>query len=185
MLTCHSGELAKTLSKNPVTPWFNPFRGIKMSLVLGRPWLEDLYRLPKSRLRVEFVSAKGSEPPAELSQESLYSLFRRYGKITDITSQPPDSKVLPKFAYVDFLLIRDSIMARNCMHGFVLQEEGSQVQTRLRLSFEQRMKPHHIWNWITNHPKIVIPVIAAFLAAFTVAVFDPIREFFVKVWFLL
>ncbi|KAK3898060.1 RNA12 protein-domain-containing protein [Staphylotrichum tortipilum] len=176
------GELAKTLSKNPIIPWFNPFRGIKMSLVLGRPWLEDLYRLPKSRLRVEFVSAKDSEPPAELSQESLYSLFRRYGKIADITSQPPDSKVLPKFAYVDFVLVRDSIMARNCMHGFVLQEEGSQTQTRLRLSFEQRVKPHHVWNWVTNHPKIVIPIVAAFLAAFTVAVFDPIREFFVKLY---
>ena len=184
MLTCRAGELAKTLGKNPITPWFNPFRGIKMSLVQGRPWLEDLYRLPKSRLRVEFVPAKDSEPPAELSQESLYSLFRRYGKISDITSQPPDSKVLPKFAYVDFVLIRDSIMARNCMHGFVLQEEGSQTRTRLRLSFEQRVNPHHVWNWITNHPKIVIPVIAAFLAAFTVAVFDPIREFFVKVRFL-
>ncbi|KAL2133448.1 hypothetical protein VTI74DRAFT_2334 [Chaetomium olivicolor] len=173
-------ELAKSIDRHPIKPWFSPFRGIKTGLVLGRPWLEDLYRLPKSRLRVEFVPAKDSEPPAELSQESLYSLFRRYGKIADITSQPPDSKVLPKFAYVDFVLVRDAILARNCMHGFVLQEEGSKTATRLRLSYEQRMKPHHIWNWITNHPKIVIPIVAAFLAAFTVAVFDPIREFFVK-----
>ncbi|KAK4101804.1 hypothetical protein N658DRAFT_515568 [Parathielavia hyrcaniae] len=174
-------ELVKSLDKIPIKPWFNPFRGIKMRLVLGRPWLEDLYRLPKSRLRVEFVPAKDSEPPAELSQESLYSLFRRYGKIGDITSQPPDSKIIPKFAYVDFVLVRDAIMARSCMHGFVLQEEGTKSATRLRLSFEQRVKPHHIWNWITSHPRIVIPIVAAFLAAFTVAVFDPIREFFVKI----
>jgi hypothetical protein len=180
ILTWCSDELVKSLDKNPIKPWFNPFRGIKTRLVLGRPWLEDLYRLPKSRLRVEFVPAQDSEPPAELSQESLYSLFRRYGKIADITSQPADSKILPKFAYVDFVLVRDAIMARNCMHGFVLQEEGSKTPTRLRLSFEQRVKPHHIWNWITNHPRIVIPIVAAFLAAFTVAVFDPIREFFVK-----
>lgn len=72
-------------------------------------------------------------------------------------------------------------MARNCIHGFVLQEEGSKNPTRLRLSYEQRVKPHHIWNWVTNHPRIIIPIIAAVLAAFTVAVFDPIREFFVKV----
>jgi hypothetical protein len=77
---------------------------MKTGLVQGRPWLEDLYRLPKSRLKIEFVPAKDSEPPAELSQESLYSLFRRYGKISDITSQPPDSKILPKFAYVDFVV---------------------------------------------------------------------------------
>ena len=173
--------MVKSLDKTPVKPWFNPFRGIKTRLVLGRPWLEDLYRLPKSRLRVEFVPAQDSEPPAELSQESLYSIFRRYGKISDIISQPPDSKVLPKFAYVDFVLVRDAILARNCMHGFVLQEEGSKNPARLRLSYEQRVKPHHIWDWITNHPRIIIPVIAAFLAAFTVAVFDPIREFFVNV----
>jgi hypothetical protein len=75
-------------------------------------------------------------------------------------------------------------MARNCLHGFVLFEEGSKNATRLRLSYEQRVKPHHIWNWITSHPRIVIPIIAAYLAAFTVVVFDPIREFFVKVCFL-
>jgi hypothetical protein len=74
-------------------------------------------------------------------------------------------------------------MARNCLHGFVLFEEGSKNATRLRLSYEQRVKPHHIWNWITSHPRIVIPIVAAFLAAFTVVVFDPIREFFVKVCF--
>ncbi|KAK4142812.1 RNA12 protein-domain-containing protein [Dichotomopilus funicola] len=173
-------ELVKSLNKKPVKPWFNPLRSIKSHLVLGRPWLEDLHRLPKSRLRIEFVPAKDSEAPTELSQESLFSLFRRYGKISDIVSQPPDSKVLPKFAYVDFMLVRDAILARNCVHGFVIQEEGSKNQTRLRLSYEQRVKPHHIWNWLTNHPRIVFPIVAALLAAFTVAVFDPIREFFVK-----
>ncbi|KAK4167289.1 RNA12 protein-domain-containing protein [Cladorrhinum sp. PSN259] len=174
-------KLSESLEKYPVKPWFSPFRSISTGLVLGRPWLEDLYRLPKSRLRVEFVAAKDSETPDELSQESIYNLFRRYGWIADITSQPPDSKVLPKYAYVDFVSAKDAVMARNCLHGFVLQEEGSKAATRLRLSYEKRVKPHNIWNWITNHPRIVIPVLAAFIAAFSVVVFDPIREFFVKV----
>lgn len=174
-------KLSQALEQNPIKPWFSPFRGISTGLVLGRPWLEDLYRLPKSRLRVEFVPAKDSEQPDELSQEALYSVFRRYGWIADITSQPPDSKVLPKFAYVDFVLVKDAIMARNCLHGFVLQEEGSKAATKLRLSYEQRVKPHNIWKWISSHPRIVIPILAAFLATFTVIVFDPIREFFVKV----
>lgn len=175
-------KLVKSLIENPIKPWFSPFRGIKASLVQGRPWLEDLYRLPKGRLKVEFIPTGDGEPPGELSQESLYNLFRRYGKIADIVSQPPDSKVVPRYAYVDFVLVRDAIMARNCMHGFVLKEEGSKNPTRLRLSYEQRVKPHHFWSWISGHPKIVIPIIAAVLAAFTVAVFDPIREFFVQVW---
>jgi hypothetical protein len=71
-------------------------------------------------------------------------------------------------------------MARNCMHGFVHQEEYSKAPARLRISYEQRVQSHQIWNWVTSHPRIVIPILAAFLAAFTVAVFDPIREFFVR-----
>ncbi|KAK0651186.1 RNA12 protein-domain-containing protein [Cercophora newfieldiana] len=185
----HSGEvsaseiedrIAQALEDKPIKPWFNPFLCIKTGLVRGRPWLEDLYRFPKSRLRVEYVAATDTESPAELSQETLYSIFRRYGKIADIVPQPSDSKILPKYAHVDFVLVRDAIMAMNCMHGFVLHESGSKLATKLRLSYEQRIKPHHIWDWISSHPRIVIPIIAAFLAAFTVVVFDPIREFFVK-----
>ncbi|KAK3948646.1 mitochondrial escape protein 2 [Pseudoneurospora amorphoporcata] len=173
-------KLSKLLHNNPIKPWFNPFGRVQTGLVEGVPWLEDLYRLPRSRIRVEFVPAKHDESPAELSQETLYSIFRKYGKISEITSQPTDSKVLPRFAYVDFVLVRDAIMARNCMHGFVLREQGSKNATRLRLSYEQRVKAHHIWAWFTSHPRIMIPLVAALIAAFTVAVFDPIREFFVK-----
>ncbi|KAK3314817.1 RNA12 protein-domain-containing protein [Apodospora peruviana] len=173
-------KLAAALEQKPVKPWFSPWRSVKSGLVEGVPWLEDLYRLPKSRIRVEFVPATDTENPAELSQETLYSLFRKYGKIGEITSQPSDSKVNPRFAYVDFVLVRDAIMARNCLHGFVLREQGSKAATRLRLSYEQRVKAHHIWDWFTSHPRIVFPLVAAFLAAFTVVVFDPIREFFVK-----
>jgi hypothetical protein len=174
--------LAGMLQKKPVAPWFNPFRSIKAGLVQGVPWLEDLARYPKHRVKVEFAPPSPGADAVELSQETLYSLFRRYGKISDIVSQPPDSKILPRYAYVDFALVRDAIMARNCLHGFTLAEGlgGGKNGTKLVLSYEQRVKPHHIWNWISNHPRIVIPLVAAFLAAFTVIVFDPIREFFIK-----
>ncbi|KAB5585489.1 RNA12 protein [Coniochaeta sp. 2T2.1] len=176
------GTLTRLLQEKPIKPWFNPFRGVKAGLVRGVPWLEDLYRFPKTRVKVEFVSPTAGTDGVELSQETLYSLFRRYGKIAEITSQPPDSKILPKFAYVDFVLLRDSIMARNCLHGFTVLEQvgGGKNGTKLRLSYEQKVKPHHIWDWVTSHPRIVIPLVAAFLAAFTVIVFDPIREFFIK-----
>jgi len=176
------GTLERLLRERPVKPWFNPFRGVKAGLVQGVPWLEDLYRFPKTRVKVEFVSPTAGNDGVELSQETLYSLFRRYGKIAEITSQPPDSKILPKYAYVDFVLLRDSIMARNCMHGFTVVEQlgGGKNGTKLRLSYENRVKPHHIWDWVTNHPRIVIPLLAAFIATFTVIVFDPIREFFIK-----
>ncbi|CAI4211853.1 unnamed protein product [Parascedosporium putredinis] len=131
-------KLSKALEEKALKPWFNPFARVAAGIVRGIPWLEDLNRFPKTRLRVE-----------------------QYGRIAEITSQPTDSKVVPRFAYVDFMLVRDSIMARNCMHGFVI-------------------KPHSIWNWLTSHPRLVIPVLAAMLAALTVVIFDPIRKFFVK-----
>lgn len=119
---------------------------------------------------------------AELSQETLYSLFRKYGKLAEISSQPSDSKVLPKFAYIDFARVRHSIMARNCLHGLKILEEagGGATGTVLRLSYAPKMKAHWIRDRIVSHPRVVIPILAALVATFTVAVFDPIRTFFIK-----
>ncbi|KAI0397119.1 RNA12 protein-domain-containing protein [Xylariaceae sp. FL0594] len=176
------GRVAQRLAERPIKPFFSPFRGVQAGLVKGVPWLEDLQRFPKSRLRVEFVPKNPGEEAVELSQETLYSMFRRYGSISEITSQPWDSKVLPKFAYVDFAFVRDAIMARNCLHGYVVPEElgGGKLGTKFRISYERRTKPHRIWDWITSHPRIVIPVLVALLTGLTVVVFDPIRSFFIK-----
>jgi hypothetical protein len=131
---------------------------------------------------VEFVPTSPGGEAAELSQEALYSLFRRYGKISEITSQPSDSKILPKFAYLDYSAMRNSVMARNCMHGFRVLEEagGGKAGTELRLSYEQKMKAHIIRQWLSDHPRVVIPIVAALVATITVAIFDPIRTFFIK-----
>ncbi|KAI6088964.1 RNA12 protein-domain-containing protein [Hypoxylon rubiginosum] len=174
--------ITKYLGEKPVRPFFSPFRSVQAGLVQGVPWLEDLHRFPKGRLRVEFVPKNPGEEAVELSQETLYSLFRRYGKIAEISSQPWDSKVLPKFAYVDFGFVRDAIMARNCLHGFVVPEElgGGKLGTRLRMSYEARAKPHRFWDWMSSHPRIVIPIMVALLTGLTVVIFDPIRSYFVK-----
>ena len=163
-------------------PWFNPFRRIRTNLVAGKPWLEDLHRFPSCQIRVEFVPASPGLEAAELSQETLYSLFRKYGKLAEISSQPSDSKILPKFALVDFSRLRHSIMARNCLHGLKIPEEagGGVSGTVLRLSYAPKMKAHFIRDWIVAHPRVVIPIIAALVATVTVAVFDPIRTFFIK-----
>ncbi|RYC63957.1 hypothetical protein CHU98_g2218 [Xylaria longipes] len=175
-------RVSKLLAERPIKPFFSPFRGVQAGLVKGVPWIEDLQRYPKSRLRVEFVPKNPGEEAVELSQETLYSMFRRYGSISEITSQPWDSKALPKYAYVDFGFVRDAVMARNCLHGFVVPEElgGGKFGTKFRISYERKTKPHRIWDWITNHPRIVIPVLVALLTGLTVVIFDPIRSFFVK-----
>ncbi|KAG6055758.1 hypothetical protein E4U17_002745 [Claviceps sp. LM77 group G4] len=174
--------LLKKLQEQPLKPWFSPFRGITARLVRGTPWLEDLYRFPSTLVKVEFVPPEPGATAEELSEESLYSMFRRYGKIADILPQPFDSKVVPKYAHIEFPRLSDAIMARNCMHGFVVQEAmgGGKTGTLLRLSYSKKEKVHSFWNWMTNHPRIVIPILAALLAAASVIIFDPIRTFFIK-----
>ncbi len=170
------------LKEKYVRPWFNPMRPMKANLVRGVPWLEDLHRFPSSRIKVEFAPTKPGGEAAELSQETLYSLFRRYGMLAEISSQPADSKVLPRFATLDFARLRNAVMARNCMHGFkVLEEAGGGVGgTQLRLSYEQKIKAHMIRDFVMGHPRIFIPLMAALLGGLAVAVFDPIRTFFIK-----
>lgn len=172
----------KYLSEKPIRPTFLPLQHVTSGLVRGKPWVEDLYRLPSKRLRVEFLPTKPGGEVAELSQEDLYSYFRPYGKLADIVSQPPDSKVLPKYALVDFGKTRQSVMAKNCMHGYVVGEAqgGGKSGTVLRLSYEKRQKSGWIWDWLTSHPRIVIPILAALVAGFTVTVFDPIRTASIK-----
>ncbi|GAM83594.1 hypothetical protein ANO11243_015820 [Dothideomycetidae sp. 11243] len=170
------------LHENKIRPTLMPLHHVAAGLVRGKPWVEDLYRLPSQRLKVEFLPTKPGGEVAELSQEDLYSFFRPYGKLADIVSQPPDSKVLPKFAFIDFGHTRQAVMAKNCMHGYVVGEPagGGKTGTVLRLSYEKRQKTGWIWDWLASHPRIVIPIMAALLAGITVTIFDPIRTASIK-----
>ena len=175
-------KLKAYLKEYPIYPLWNPWRRVRVGLVRGKPWVEDLYRFPSPRLRIEFLPTSPGGEAAELSQEQIFSLMRPYGKIADIAHMPADSKALPKYVTVTFRLPWYSIMAKNCMHGFVLSEEagGGKAGTLLRIHYDQIFKAHYFRDWITNHPRIVIPILAAIAAAITVAIFDPIRTFSIK-----
>lgn len=176
-------KVNRHLEEQPIKPWFNPFWRIRAGSVRGRPWLEDLYRIPSSRLKVEFLPTSPESSAADLTQETLYSLARRYGKLADIVAQPSDSKILPRYALLDFSRLRYAVMAKNCLHGLILSEAegGGKAGTLLKLTHEQKVKAHWIRDWIFGHPRIVIPVLAAIIATLTVIVFDPIRTFFIKI----
>ncbi|KAL9011769.1 MAG: hypothetical protein Q9173_003416 [Seirophora scorigena] len=171
------------LEKNSPKPYFNPFKRISSHLVRGRPWLEDLQRYPSKRLKVEFLPTSLGADAAEIPEETLYTLFRTYGKLGDITPQPKASNDLPKYATLNYRTVRDAIMAKNCMHGFILPEAegGGAKGTVLKIAYEQRAKAHVWREWIFSHPRIVVPILAALLASAAVAVFDPIRTFFIKI----
>ena len=176
------GTLKAYLKEQPIRPWFNPFRNVRAFLVQGRPWVEDLYRLPSTRLKVEFLPTTPESSAAEITQESLFSLFRRYGKLAEISPQPSDSKTLPKYAYIEFINLRFATMAKNCMHGFILTEAagGGKAGTILKLTYEPKIKAHWIRDWLTSHPRIIIPILAALVATISVAIFDPVRTFFIR-----
>ena len=170
------------LDENSARPWWNPLMTVQVGRVLGKPWLEDLARRPSTRLRVEFLPTEPGAEVAELNQEQLYSFFRPFGKLSDIIVQPSDSKVLPKFAYLDFANYRKAIMAKNCMHGYLVNdaEGGGKSGTLLRLSYEKKQRAGWIKDWLMNHPRIVIPLLVALIAGISAVIFDPIRTIAIK-----
>lgn len=176
------GTIKDYLLHKPIRPWFNPLRRVRTFLVKGKPWIEDLYRLPSSRVKVEFLPTSPEASAAELTQETLYSLFRRYGTILEMVSQPSDSKVAPRFAYVDFSRVRYATMAKNCMHGFILVEEagGGKSGTLLKLSYEPKARGKWFRDWLSSHPRIVLPIVAALIAGLSVSIFDPIRTWSIR-----
>jgi RNA recognition motif. (a.k.a. RRM, RBD, or RNP domain) len=167
--------LVQHLKSSALKPWWNPFERMRARLVKGKPWVEDLYRLPSQRLKVQFMPGEAGGSASELTQETLYEFFRPYGRLADITPQPIDSKELPKFAFVDFIRVRRAAMAKNCLHGVLIPETngGGKGGTLLRIGYERTKKHNWIMDWLWSHPRIVIPIIAALVATITVAIFDP------------
>jgi RNA12 protein len=170
------------LQKHPMRPWFNPLCRVDVGLVLGKPWIEDMYRSPSQRLKVEFLPTSSGLPAVEMTQEALYPLFRCYGTLKDIERQPPTSPITPRFAYVEFSRAKVAVLAKCCVHGLTVLEKdgGGKHGTILKITYEKRYKGAWLIDWLFNHPRIVIPALAALIAAITVIIFDPIRTFFIK-----
>lgn len=167
------------LAQHPIKPWFNPFQRVEVARVVGKPWIEDLFQFPSPKIKVEFLPPRPEALPAELTQEVLYTLFRKYGKLVDISAEPSAN---PKYAFVEFSRRRNAVMARNCSHGLIVAENegGGKAGTLLRITYERKIKYSFIKDWILSHPRIVIPAIAALIAGITVIIFDPIRTFFIE-----
>ncbi|KAI9221180.1 RNA12 protein-domain-containing protein [Blastocladiella britannica] len=130
--------------------------------VLGVKFNEDIASLtPSMRLKVE--------ASADVSMETLYEALRPFGEITDIRH------ITPKSAYVQFKHIRSATSARNCTYKLTLADGIT-----LKSGYEKLIKPHHIWDWLASHPRIVLPLLIALGVTLGVAIFDPIHIFFVE-----
>jgi hypothetical protein len=179
------------LKKEKPRRWFSGDR-IRMFPVRGKPWFEDMNRFPSKRLRVEFFPGPEGEPRwGQLSQETLHSLFRRYGKIADIIPQPPPKDVgtepcyLPKATIIKFRKIHCATTARNCLDGYTVPHSetvhrGKEGNLRLRIVYEKGLKLRWIGYWITDNPRVSIPLIIVLFGVVVYIVFDPLRDLFVR-----
>ena len=154
------------LSEKNVSSIWN-FQQIQAYSVKGSPFLEDMYgHLPDNRLKIEF------EGP-DIHMETLYSIFRQYGKIHDISILSLSSKELPRFATIRFYKLRDACSARNCLHGKLVDK------TRLSVHYEKPENEGWFWKWVQAHPRISVPILIALIAATSYLVFDPLRSWFI------
>ncbi|KAG5370874.1 Mitochondrial escape protein 2 [Yarrowia sp. E02] len=161
--------IAAQLKKSDYRPWFDPFRRCRVFTVKGVPWIEDLRRIPNKTLKVWF------EGPT-LSQEELYSLFRRYGYINNIV--PPDvaSKDPIVFSKVIYSCKGAATTAKNCLNGMSVNDK-----TVLHITFaDHRTRLAFLKDFIVNHTRISIPLLLALLATVSLWIFDPIRKESIK-----
>ncbi|OCF36360.1 exonuclease [Kwoniella heveanensis BCC8398] len=156
-------------------------------VVKGRQWTEDMNRFPSPRLRVEFDGP-------DVSQEMLYTLFRPYGRVADITPPSPVPAGSLRFATISFSRVSPAVTAINCLHGFstptntadfTLRASGAPSsaaipKSRLRVYYERPLKAHAVREWISSHPRLALPVIAFLIGTLSYTFFDPIRAFFVR-----
>ncbi|KAG0371719.1 mitochondrial escape protein 2, partial [Mortierella sp. AD032] len=127
--------------------WFN-FQKVRAFLVKGQPFLEDMAsRYPNKKVRIE-----------------------KYGKIVDIFQVPP-VKDMPKQAIVQYSFMRSATSAKNCLHG--AEVNGIQIS----VNFERTIKGNVIWTWLSNHPRLSVPLGGFAVAGVSFIIFDPIRVF--------
>lgn len=161
--------IVNQLKKSDYRPWFDPFRRCRVFTVKGVPWIEDLRRIPNKTLKVIF------EGPT-LSQEEMYSLFRRYGYIDNIVPPDPASKDPVVFAKVIYAGKGSSTTAKNCLNGMSVNDK-----TILHITFaDHRTKLSYLKDFIVNHTRISIPILLALLATVSLWIFDPIRKESIK-----
>ncbi|KAG0317887.1 mitochondrial escape protein 2 [Dissophora globulifera] len=142
--------------------WFN-FQKVRAFLVKGQPFLEDMAsRYPNKRVRIEYSG--------NLGIEGLYDLFRKYGKITDIVEVAP-IKDMPRQAIIQYQFMRSSTSAKNCLHGADING------IKIHVTYERTLKSNAIWNWLSNHPRLSVPLGGFMVAGVSFIIFDPIRVF--------
>jgi len=152
--------------KSGVRRVFNPllfFLGTPgVHVVRGKPFREDMNIFPATRI---FVKLEGGDA----SEEQLWQTLRPYGRIVSIVKEKPSE------ALVTFSRIRGATSARNCAHGLELSNGA-----RFVITFRSMLRSKQAWDWFSNHPRLVFPLVVFLIGGISYMVFDPVREFMVE-----
>lgn len=153
-------------------PKFFTYDRIRAFLVKGQPFLEDISsNLASSKVKIEIWGGELN------SVEPLFEQLRPFGRIFDLTLFK-DAKV--PYAVATFRSAWSASSAKICLHDAVLKN------STLKFSYEPRLKTNALLKFISDHPRIFVPLGATGLLALSYTVFDPMRVFFVKMkmnWF--
>lgn len=88
--------------------------------------------------------------------------------IEDISRPTPVPAGALRSSIISFDRVKFAVRAQNCLHGFVIPGNGA--NTRLSIAYEQKLKGHVVRDWLSSHPKIVLPMLAFFLGTLTYTV---------------
>ncbi|KAE8209070.1 hypothetical protein CF327_g6902 [Tilletia walkeri] len=146
------------------TPWAFFLGKPSAHVVRGRPWLEDLNRFPGHLIKIVLEGGSG-----EIGEEELWETLRPYGHIKRLEKSKPNEFL------ATFTAMRGATIARNCVYGFRLSNDA-----KMKINYERVIRMRIAWEWFTNHPRIVIPILAVLAGTLANLLFDPIRSWFVQ-----
>mmetsp|Transcript_32112 Transcript_32112/g.89908 ORF Transcript_32112/g.89908 Transcript_32112/m.89908 type:complete len:856 (-) Transcript_32112:367-2934(-) len=167
----------------------------RVNTVIGQPFMENMTGiLPTTKLRVEFWKEDNPTAIEEanetktkffkrllpsspnlsvLEEETLYSIFSKYGHIQEINMNvsPVPKDAAHPYAIVRFDSLESSISARTCLHRAAFPGPY-----RLRLSYLPVTPTHSkLYNWATSNTRITVFLVAIMATFLTLVLFDPLR----------
>ena len=98
--------------------------------------------------------------------------MRPYGRIRDIF---PGAKSTD----VSFSRVRSAAAARNCLHGATFGPDGGKRVT-LRILYRERQHANMLRDWLSSHPRVVLPILVLLLGSLSLVIFDPIRAWAIR-----
>lgn len=94
-----------------------------------------------------------------------------FGRIRDITSPGAVPSGVPRASTIIYDRLKSAVIARNVIYGFEDHfDSTSMPRTRLYTEYQKPIQVHVIRNWISSHPKIVMPLVVFLLGALTYTV---------------